>query len=162
MTNKTPNGARKHRESTQPNNSKTAKLFFFFLQMGQLNTASTSRAGLRTKQQHFLQSSARPHRFFTTSKSRKAHVATHLNTTASYLGRHFLYLYLACALKRHLATNCYSRLLNQKLSRCAFNNLPCTCLYLYLGMGRSIEEAEYALCCQSNQALEKTEVGPYH
>jgi len=30
MTNKTPNGARKHRESTQPNSSKTAKLFFFF------------------------------------------------------------------------------------------------------------------------------------
>jgi len=30
MTNKTPNGARKHRESTQPNSSKMAKLFFFF------------------------------------------------------------------------------------------------------------------------------------
>jgi len=31
-------------------------------------------------------------------------VATHLNTTASNLGRHFLYLYYACALKDHLAT----------------------------------------------------------
>ena len=31
MTNKTPNGARKHRESTQPNSSKMAKLFFYFL-----------------------------------------------------------------------------------------------------------------------------------
>jgi len=31
MTNKTPNGARKHRESTQLNSSKTVKLFFFFL-----------------------------------------------------------------------------------------------------------------------------------
>ena len=31
MTNKTPTGARKHRESTQPNSSKTAKLFFFLL-----------------------------------------------------------------------------------------------------------------------------------
>ena len=31
MTNKTPNGARKHYESTQPNSSKTAKLFFFLL-----------------------------------------------------------------------------------------------------------------------------------
>jgi len=30
------------------------------------------------------------------------------------------------------------------------------------GHGQSIEEAEYALCYQSNQALEKTEVGPYH
>ena len=30
MTNKTPNGARKHRESTQPNSSKTAKFFFIF------------------------------------------------------------------------------------------------------------------------------------
>ena len=27
-------------------------------------------------------------------EARKAHVATHLNTTASNLGRHFLYLYL--------------------------------------------------------------------
>jgi len=27
MTNKTPNGTRKHRENTQPNSSKTAKLF---------------------------------------------------------------------------------------------------------------------------------------
>ena len=66
----------------------------FLLQTGQLNTASTSCAGLHTKQQHFLLSSARAHRFFTTSKSRKVHVATHLNTTASNLGRHFLYLYL--------------------------------------------------------------------
>ena len=31
ITNKTPNGARKHRESTQPNSGKTAKLFFFLL-----------------------------------------------------------------------------------------------------------------------------------
>ena len=51
---------------------------------------STSRAGLRTKQQHFLQSSARPHRFFTTSKPRNPHVSTHLNTMASNLGRHVL------------------------------------------------------------------------
>jgi len=28
--------------------------------------------------------------------------------------------------------------------------------------GHGIEAAEYALCCQSNQALGKTEVGPYH
>jgi len=28
--------------------------------------------------------------------------------------------------------------------------------------GHEIEEAEYALCCQLNQALGKTEVGPYH
>ena len=31
LTNKTPSGAEKHHESTQPNSSKTAKLFFFFL-----------------------------------------------------------------------------------------------------------------------------------
>jgi len=91
VTNKTPNGARKHRESTQPNSSKTAKLFFF---RRATEYCVTSHAGLRTKQQHFLLSSARPHRFFTNSKSRKAHVATHLNTTASNLGCHFLYLYL--------------------------------------------------------------------
>ena len=27
--------------------------------------------------------------------------------------------------------------------------------------GNGIEESVYALCCQSNKALEKTEVGPY-
>jgi len=32
------------------------------------------------------------------------------------------------------------------------------CVYL----GSVIKEAVYALCCQSNEALEKTEVGPYH
>ena len=31
MTNKTPNGARKHRKSTQPNSSKTGQMFFFLL-----------------------------------------------------------------------------------------------------------------------------------
>jgi len=32
-----------------------------------------------------------------------------------------------------------------------------------LGHGRDRRSrVEYVLCCQSNQALEKTEVGPYH
>ena len=52
------------------------------------------------------EASAWPHRFFTTSKSRKVLVATHLNIVASNLGHHFLYLYLhirayTCALKDH-------------------------------------------------------------
>ena len=38
-------------------------------------------------------------------------------------------------------------------------HLPCNLPVAVPGHGRSIEEAEYALCCQSNQALEKTEVG---
>jgi len=41
MTNKTPNGARKHHESTQPNSSKTAKLFFFFLFLSFFRQASS-------------------------------------------------------------------------------------------------------------------------
>ena len=28
--------------------------------------------------------------------------------------------------------------------------------------GHGIEEPVYVLCCQSNEALEKTEVGPFH
>ena len=35
--------------------------------------------------------------------------------------------------------------------------LVCTCCLL----GYGIKEPEYALCCQSNKTLEKTEVGPY-
>ena len=66
---------------------------------------STSHAGLRTKQQHFILSSARAHCFVTTSKSRKALVATHLKTTASNLGHHFLYLYLRMRTYRSLSNN---------------------------------------------------------
>jgi len=57
------------------------------------------------KQQHFILSSARPHRFFTTLKSREVLVAIHLNTTASNLGRHFLYLYLCMCTWRSLSND---------------------------------------------------------
>ena len=72
-------------------NGRNVFLSFFLLSSSDV---PTPRAGLRMKQQHFILSSARPHRFFTTSKSREVLVATHLNTTASNLGCHFLYLYL--------------------------------------------------------------------
>jgi len=55
------------------------------------------RIGLHTKQQHFMLSSARSHHFFTTSKSRKALVATYLKTMASNLECHFLYFVLTHA-----------------------------------------------------------------
>ena len=59
------------------------------------------------------------------------------------------FLYYTCAFKDHLATirNCYSR--NSKLSQFA----------VYLGVGSKKQSMR---CCQLNQALGKTEVGPYH
>ena len=113
---------------TKVANQKAAKLpkrfsFFFFLSSSDRLAqycVNLSRWFTHEKQ-HFILSSARPHRFFTTSKSHKVLVATHLKTMASNLGHHFLYLYYACALKDHLATirNCYSRIRNEV-------NLPCT------------------------------------
>jgi len=32
----------------------------------------------------------------------------------------------------------------------------------WAGLRSRVRRVKYALCCQSNQALEKTEVGPYH
>jgi len=100
-----------------------------------------------TKQQHFVRSSAQPHHFFTTLKSHEALVTSHSKTMALSLGRHFhSYLY-ACTLNDHLATKqtYYSKSLNTVVA--------CTWQW--------IEEPVYALCCQLNKALEKTEVGPY-
>jgi len=113
MTKKTPSGARKYREGTKPGTRKTGQMFFFFLQTDYLNTVLTSHAGLRTKQQHFLRSSAQPHCFFTTSKSHKAHVSTQTLRLPIWDAIFFICTY-ACTLKDHLATtrNCYPRSLN--------------------------------------------------
>jgi len=75
MTNKTPSGARKHRKITKPRTRKTGQMFFFLL----LQTSSILHEPLMlvyTRNQHFVQSSAQPHRLFTTMKSRKALVTT--------------------------------------------------------------------------------------
>jgi len=92
-------------------NGQNVLLSSFFFRRASSNIAWTSHGGLHTKQQHFTVSSAPSHRFFTTSKSRKAFVATHSKTMASSLGCHFLY---TCTLEDHLTTTqiCYSRSLN--------------------------------------------------
>ena len=70
---------------------------------------------------------------------------------ASSLGCHFhCYLY-TCTLKDHLATK------QNLLLKIAELEIRSLCV-----PGHGIEELVYALCCQSNKALEMTEVGPYH
>jgi len=67
---------------------------------------------------------------------------------ASSLGRHFCsYLY-----------TCAFTILRNVITQIAELEKQPICVYLESG----IKETEYALCCQSNEALEKTEVGPYH
>jgi len=114
MTNKTPNGARKHPESTQPNSSKTAKLFFFFLLSDGLAQYCVNLSRWFTHETAaFSMEQARPHRLFTTSKLRKAHVATQ-TLRIPICDAIFFDCTYACALKDQLATtrNCYLRALN--------------------------------------------------
>jgi len=59
ITNKTPSGVEKHHESTEP-----GKMISFFFRRASSKFAWTSHSGLCTKQQHFILSSAQPHRFY--------------------------------------------------------------------------------------------------
>jgi len=103
MTNKTLNGVRKHRESTQPNSSKTAKFF--------------RRASSILRQPLTLVYARNSSIFYwavlTTSKCHKAHVATQTLRLPIWDAIFFICTY-AYALKGHLATtrNCYLRSLN--------------------------------------------------
>ena len=74
MTNNTPSGAKKHRESTEPESHQTAKMFFFFFffRRASSNLRESFHDGFRTKQQHFSLSSAPAHRLFPGLKSHEA------------------------------------------------------------------------------------------
>ena len=76
-------------------------LLSFFRRSRELNAASTSRAGLRMKQQHFLLSSAQAHRFFTASQGAHSHSLKHYSFQ---FVTPFSLLYYACALRDHIAT----------------------------------------------------------
>ena len=104
--------------------------------------------------QHFVRSSAQPHRFFTTLKSREALITTHSSTMASSFGRHFhsyLYACAICAFKDHLATKqiYYSKSLNQKYSRCV-------CLRTVPGHG--IRKSVYVLSIEHGTLKRLTQV----
>ena len=73
--------------------AKPSKSVFVFLQTGLFKTAWLPRDGFHTKQQNFILSSARPHRFFTTFQSHEALEAAHSITMTAY-AMPFLY---ACA-----------------------------------------------------------------
>jgi len=95
MTNKTPSGAEKYHESTKPESSKTAKMFFL------LPSSSDRLAQYCMNSQWFIHETEAFYTeqcttpcFCITSKSCKALVATHSKTMASTLGRHFLHLYV--------------------------------------------------------------------
>jgi len=105
MTNNTPSGAKKHRESTEPESHQTAKTFFFLLllQTGWFKFAWLFHDGFRTKQQHFSLSSAPAHRFFPGLKSREAIRTAHWRTMASFR-RHFSSRVRMRT--NHLATKC--------------------------------------------------------
>ena len=156
MTNKTPSGARKHRKGTKPTTRKTAKCFSFFFLLSFLFFLLSSDGLAQycmTPSRWFTHETAAMHNpiaFFTTLKSRKALITTHSKTMASSLGHHFhSYLY-ACTLKDCLANETKSLL---KIAELEIESLHIP--------GHGIEEPVYALYCQSNKALEKTEVGPY-
>ena len=84
--------------------------------------------------------------FYTDNPNSLKGARSHSKTMASSLGCHFLYT-CACTRPDHLTmTLNYSGSLNWKYSWCA-----------YLGMGLK----NRCMCCQSNEPLEKTEVGPY-
>jgi len=77
MTKNIPSGAKKHRESTEPKSHQTAKMFFFFFFRRASSNLRDFHDGFRTKQQHFLLSSAPAHRIFPGLKSREAIRTTH-------------------------------------------------------------------------------------
>ena len=120
MTNKTPNGTRKHRESTQPESSKTAKLFFFFffffffflssdgLAQYSVNLSRwfTHETTAFSTEQCTTQSLFHN---FDASQGARSHSLKQLPIWDAIF---FICTY-ACALKDHLATtrNCYTRLL---------------------------------------------------
>ena len=157
MANKTPSGARKHRKGTKPTTRKTGQMFFFLLSFFFLLLSFLffllSSDGLAqycmTPSRWFTHETAAMHNpiaFFTTLKSHKALITTHSKTMASSLGHHFhSYLY-ACTLKDCLANETKSLL---KIAELEIQSL---CV-----PGHGIEEPVYALCCQSNKALEKSE-----
>jgi len=118
MTNKTPNGTRKLHESTQPNSSKTAKLFFFFFFFLSSDglaqcCVNLSRWFTHETEAFFTEQCTTPSLFhnFVVSLGARSHSLKHYGFQ---FGTPFLYLYYACTLKDHLATtrNCYSRLQN--------------------------------------------------
>ena len=75
------------------------------------------------------------------------------------LGRHFLYLYLRMCTLRSLSNDTKVLCKIADLEIKSVFNLICR----VPGHGRDRRSrVEYALRCQSNQVLKKTEVGPYH
>jgi len=95
--------SRKHPTKQQQNGQ-----IVFLLSSDSLAQCCVNLSRWFTHKTAFFTEQCTTHRFFTTSKSLKVLVATHLITTASNLGWYFLYLYYRCALKDHLATtrNC--------------------------------------------------------
>ena len=84
LAKKTPSVVNNCRESTAPKSRQTAKIGFLLLSSdGLVQIWLTPSRRCFTKQQHFTLSSARPHRFLTTSKSHEALETAHSITMAS-------------------------------------------------------------------------------
>jgi len=113
VTNKTHNGARKRHESTQPNSSKTAKLFFFLL----LSSDGLAQYCVNLSRWFTHETAA-----FSTEQCTTPSLFHNFEVSqgaCSHSLKHYGFLFwdaicfictYACALKRHLATtrNCYS------------------------------------------------------
>ena len=96
MANSTPSGAVKHRESTEPESGQTVKMFFFLLSSSDglaQHCVNLSRWFTHETAAFYTEQCTTPSLFHNFEVSQGAR-STHLKTTASNLGRHFLYLYL--------------------------------------------------------------------
>ena len=93
---KTPSGTEKHHESTEQESTKTP--IVFLLSSDGLAQYCINLSRWFTHEAAFYTEQCTTPSLFTTSQSRKALVATHLRTTASNLGSHFL----ICIMHAHL------------------------------------------------------------
>jgi len=108
MTNKSPSGARKHREGTKPGARKTGEMFFFLL----LSSSDGLTQYCPNLWRWFLHETAAfytgqctvPSLFSQLQVLRQSAPRTLWNYMAS-LGRHFVIIVYACAQNRHVATS---------------------------------------------------------
>jgi len=95
MTNTTPTGTKKHRESTEPEIARRPKCFsfvFFFFRWASSNLRDFHDV-FHTKQQHFSLSSAPAHRFFPGLKSYEADSNRYLKSYGFLYDASFLHVY---------------------------------------------------------------------
>ena len=109
MTNNTPSGARKHRESTRPGTRKTGEMFFFLLLLSFFRRASSvlseSLTMILARNNSILHWAVHcPIAFFTTPSTLAKRSKDALELYG-FVGTPFVILVYACARNRHVATS---------------------------------------------------------